>query len=278
MKILIKPEMAHVLNWNEVLYKKDKFIVSDMNYYTFMDIVKIHDYEGFLKLSSLDQEKLKFAINAIIAENKDLSPEIIINYICGLNREQLESLGNNYVEIISNFLKSNDFQMKDGKGLIYLNSDLIDFEFVFRNFPDMKVLFIYNEEKGTLTLIDRNLHVLEKFTGKKETDIYDIFEEYEEKKLKKDKDKYYNDLLNKLLLDYFSTDTFLENFLDEIFFKISNLIMMEDVFEIDERNRKLLLEHYKELSKKDEKMEKALLKIFNKKGIDKYKEVEKALK
>lgn len=277
LEIIVKPELSHVINWNEVLAKKNKFIVSDINYNTLINIIKVLYPEKYRMMLDLDQEKLKFAINSIISENKNLKPEVIINYICNLNLNQLESLGNTYFEIISEFLCSSNFQQKDNKGIIFINSNLIDFEFIFRNFPNIEVLFIFNEETNELILIDRNLHILEKFKDKKEIDISDIFEDYDIKKLKKSKDKYYNNLMNKLLEDYFSTDTFLENFLDEIFFKLSNLILMADEFEIDERNLQLLQEHYEALSK-NKKVENALIKILSKRNVNKYSEIENIIR
>lgn len=273
MKISVKPELSHIISWNEVLCKKDKFIISDINYNTLINIIKISNPNFYSELLNLDQEKIKFAINSIISENKNLGPEKIINYICSLNKDQLESLGNTYYEIISNFLLTSNFQTKDNKGIIFIDSNLIDFEFIFRNFPDIEVLFIFNKETQNLTLIDRDLHVLNKFKQKRESDIYDIFETYTKKELKKNKDSYYNNLMNKLLMDYFSTDTFMSNFLDEVFFKLSNLIMMADKFEIDERNMKILIEHYKDLCK-DKKVENALIKILSNKRPSKYTEVE----
>lgn len=272
----MRPELSHIVAWNEVIFKKNKFIISDFNFYTFIDILKILDNDSYNKFMDLDKHKLKFAINSIISENKDLSPEQIIKYIVSLNLEFLDSLGDTYIEIISNFLSTNNFQKKDNKGLIFLDTELIDFEFLFRNFPDLNVLFIFNEETGTLTLIDRNLHVLQKFNNKKEADISDIFEDYDEKKQKEDKNRYYNDLMTKLLLDYFSTDTFMNNFLDEIFFKLSNLIIMADEFEIDERNLELLQEHYEELCK-NKKVESVLIRILGKKNFNKYSEIENIL-
>ena len=274
MKIHLKPELSHIIAWDEVLIKRNRVIITDVNYRTILELIRIFCYDKYLNLSNLDQEKLRFAINSIISENKDLKISTIIKYILNVSTEQLESIGNTYFEIISNFLTTSNFQQKNGKGLIYLNSELIDFEFLFRNFPNLDILFIFNEETGKLILLDRNLHIIKEYKNIKEADLNDIFEEYNPKNLKQDKNKYYNDLMNKLLMDYLNTNTFLENFLDEIFFKLSNLIMMADEFEIDERNYKLLLEHYDKLAK-DQKIEDALIKILSKKNFNKYKEVEK---
>lgn len=279
LEIILKPELSHVINRNEVFAKKNKFIISDLNFKTITDIIRVTHPETYRLMIDLDQEKLKFAINSIISENKNLSPNVIINYICSLNLNQLEALGNSYFEIISEFLHSSNFQQKDNKGLIFINSNLIDFEFIFRNFPNIEVLFIFNEENNELILIDRNLNVLGKFKDKKEIDISDIFDDYDTESLKKSKNRYYNNLMYKLLEDYFSTDTFMENFLDEIFFKLSNLIIMADEFEIDERNLKLLEEHYKDLCK-NEKVESALIKLLSgrNQNKDKYSEIQNIIR
>ncbi len=278
-KISVKPELANVLSWKDVLYKKNKFIVTELNYYTVMDILRIVSIEHFSLLQNLDQEKLRFAINSIVLENKSMNPEIIVRYLLTLSPEQLNDIGETYLDTINSYLSSVNFQMKDTKGIVYINSDNIDFEFIFSSFPNLEVLFIYNEITGAITIIDRDFNLLGRYKKKKEIDLFDLFEEYTSGQKKKDQNKFYNAVLNKMLQQYFNPDTYMEDFLDEIFFKLCNLIIKADKYEIEERNLELLEKYYDKLSK-DENVEKVLSKLLSKRNnkLSNTKKIEGILK
>lgn len=264
-KISIKPELTNVISWKEVLYKRNKFIITELNYYTVLDILKIVNMEQYLQFRDIDQEKLRFAINSIISENKDVAPEIIVKYISSLSNEILEDIGETYLNTINSYLSSVSFQMRDTKGIVYINSDVIDFEFIFNNFSNLETLFIYNDANGTITIIDRDFNLLGRYKNQKEIDLFSLFDDYNSYQKKKDQNKFYNAVLNKILNQYVNPDTYMEDFLDEIFFKLCNLIIMADKYEVEERNLELLEKYYDRLSK-DENVEKVLTKLLSKRS------------
>ncbi len=278
-KISIQPELTSVLSWKEVLYKRNKFVVTELNYYTVMDILRIVNIEQFSKFQLCDQEKLRFAINSILLENRNVQPEILVKYISSISIPQLEEIGETYLETINKYLNSMNFQIKDTKAIVYINSEFIDFEFIFKNFPNLEVLFIYNDSTGMITIIDRDFNLLNKYKNKKESDLFGIFDDYNSYQKKKEQNRFYNSVLNKILNEYFNPNTYMEDFLDEIFFKLCNLIIQADKYEVEERNLELLRKHYEELSK-NEDVEKVLLKLLGKKDkkLTNKKQLENILK
>ena len=278
-KISIQPELRSVISWKEVLYKRNKFIVTELNYYTILDILRIINIEQYSRFQSIDQEKLRFAINSIISENQNLDAEILVKYISTLSCEQLLDIGETYLTTINNYLASANFQMADTKGIVYVNSDIIDFEFIFTNFPNLETLFIYNDATGTITIIDRDFNLLGVYKKQKEIDLFSIFDDYNSYQKKKDQNKFYNAVLNKMLNEYFNPDTYMEDFLDEIFFKLCNLIIKADKYEVEERNLELLEKYYDRLSK-DENVEKVITKLLSKrnKKAENIKHIENIIK
>ena len=166
MTIMLKPELSHLISQKDVLFKKDKIIISDFNYYTFLNILRIVDFDNYYRFSKYDQEKTKFAINSIIAENKKLDIFTIINYIKTISEEEFFEIGENYFEMINNYLKGSKFKIEKNKAIIYIDSEMIDLEFIFRNFDKVDVLFIYNEKNKSLNIVDRKLNILKKYKNK----------------------------------------------------------------------------------------------------------------
>ena len=257
MKILIEEDIKTLMGDKCVYQKGDTFYVGEFNYFTIMKILKVKNENLYNELL-FNKELTRAAINSILFENKDISPLDILKYIESLTSIQLFNIGNEYKNYIHEFLKTNSFQMNKFKGLIYYDQNL-DAKYIFKEFPNLKVLFIYNHEKEELEIVNQNGLVIKK---KKinESDLICEFDNFKENKIKDLTKSYWNKLIRDIISKLFNLKEFLKDFEEEI---LNRLLSILNIVDLEEETLKKLEELEQENSF-PERFSKALTKKIKK--------------
>lgn len=240
-----------------VYLKKDCFYIGELNYYSIMKIIKIMNPQLYDELL-LNKEFSRYAINCIIKENQKESPSKIIDYILNKTSIELLSRGKDYQAYLFDFLKNQDFVIDKYKAFIY--DDLnIDYKFIFNQFEEIKVLFVYDIHSGKLKIITRKGIVI-KEKKIEESDAYVKFENFTEKQIKEDTDDFFNKLLKEIMAKLFDLEKFFQDFKEEIYYRILNILGMMD---ISDENMELL-RMYEEQEGFGDEIGKAIANILNK--------------
>lgn len=236
-----------------VYLKKDCFHIGELNYYTVMKMLKIKN-EALYNELLLNKELSRYAINSIIFENKDIKPIDIFKYINSISSTNLFFMGNEYKEYLDEFLRNNNFQLSKFKALLYADSN-VDTLTIFKEFPNLQVLFLYNADTEELQIINRNGTIIKK---KKisESDLIVDFDEFKEKQIKELANSYWNKMLYDILKKFFDLAEFFSDFEEEI---INRLLSILSIVDLEEETLKKLEELEKENSF-PEKFSKALAK------------------
>lgn len=239
LNVLINKKIEYLLGKKNVCIKDNTFYLSQFNYFTFMKILKINDFNIYNKFHG--NELYKLAINKIINDNTINNEEDIknlYNFILNLDLKNLEMLGKNIRMNTQNIILSKNFIKDNFKALVYTDKNL-DYKFIFKELPDLKVIFVYNEILHKTLVIDKNEYILTTYNNKvlNEIEINNVFKNFNEHELEKEKKIYINTIIKDFLDNYFDMDLFFNDFLEEIlnrFFSILN------ISEVDEENFKII--------------------------------------
>ena len=140
----------------------------------------------------------------------------------------------------------------------YANSPLY-YKFIFNQFEEIKVLFVYDIHSGKLKIITRKGIVI-KEKKIEESDAYVKFENFTEKQIKEDTDDFFNKLLKEIMAKLFDLEKFFQDFKEEIYYRILNILGMMD---ISDENMELL-RMYEEQEGFGDEIGKAIANILNK--------------
>lgn len=240
LKIEIKEDIYTLMGKNSVYFKENIFYIGELNYYSLMKIIKLQNNNLYNELIK-NKEICKYAFNSLIFDNKGLKPEEIVDFILNSNIDEIINIGNDYKDYLFEILKTTKFEKDKFKGLIY--DDLkMDYEFMFSQFPELKVLFIYDENNDILNILDRTGRIIKK-QKINESDMYVKFEYFKESNLKVETDNYWNKLLKDIINRLFNLELFFEEFKEEIFKRIAQILMIVD---LSEENEELFLKYDKE--------------------------------
>lgn len=266
MKIEVKEDIYTLMGKNSVYYKNNTYYIGEFNFYSIMKIIKFENNSLYSELIK-SKEICKYAFNSLIYDNKDDKYEDILKYILNMSCEDILQIGNDYKDYLFEILKTSKFQKDKFKGLIY--DDLkIDYDFMFSQFPDLKVLFVYDSEASSLKILDKTGRIIKK-QKIEESDAYVQFENFKESKLKEEANNYWNNLLKEIINKLFDLELFFQEFKEEIFKRIAQILMIVD---LSEENEELLDKYNKEegFSEEISKLLTAKIKQKNKEFNKKY--------
>lgn len=239
LNISINKKIEYLLGKKNVCIKDNIFYLSQFNYFTFMKILKMNNLTIYKKFHG--NELYKLAINKIINDNTIKNEEDITNlynFIINLDFKNLEILGKNIRMNTQNIILSKNFIKEDFKALIYTDKNL-DYKFIFKELPDLKVIFVYNEILHKTLVIDKNEYILTSYNNKilNEIEINNLFKNFNENELEEEKKIYINNIIKDFLNNYLDMDLFFNDFIEEILNRFFNIL---NISEVDEQNFKII--------------------------------------
>ena len=246
MKVEISEDLKTLTGNESVYLKNDCFYIAELNYYTIMKMLKLINNDLYNDLL-FNKELTRCAIISILHENKEASPLEIIEYISSQRATNIFTIGNEYRIYFNEYLTQNSFQLDKFKALVY-SDDNLDIFSIFRNFPNLKALYVYDAEHEELKVYNRKGQVIKK---KKidESEVNIEFDKLKESQIKEDESSYINKLIREIIDKFFNLREFFADFEEEI---INRLLSLVGIVDLEEETFKKLkkLEEENSLSSK----------------------------